>query len=83
MLEPLKTFLDRLTFKPSPRRVCEKAAALLTNNLPVAVTAEMLRFEQGILYLNVSSVFRSEIALKKEFLLVALKKEIPTLRDLR
>ncbi len=75
MLTSIATFLERfkLPQSKSKRFLAKEVAAIVSAALGKEVPAESFRVQQKIAYMNVSPVVRSEILLRREHIVAALR----------
>ena len=84
MFTPLGDFLSKFKIPPRRGAVEQGAAELISQMCDVAVAGDEVRLRGGVLYLAVPPVVRSEILLKREFLMPALREKFKdTVRDIR
>jgi hypothetical protein len=79
----LSSLLEKFKHLKDPKEEREKIAVLLSKCLGFNIESNLLDIKKDILYLNVSGYVKTEVFMKKDLVLEALKKEGFRVEDIR
>ncbi len=79
----LSSLLEKFKHLKDPKEEREKIVSIISKCLGFEIESNLVDLKKGILYLNVSGYIKTEVFMKKEFILNDLNKEGFKVSDIR